>query len=387
VCVGSGDLMKFIAWFSLFWSLPLFALSAELALTVPLETRDLTVPGIRDGRKVWLEMIDGAKSTLDIEQFYITDKKGEALEGVLDAIRRAAHRGVRVRLLTDAKFFKTYPDTILELGSRKNIESRVIDLGPINGVQHSKFFIVDVEDSISGSHNFDWRALTHIHEISLRVKDKAAGQKMERLFEADWNRGVKVGKNTVSTDSLVVGPDVEPDHMMIVASPGSMNPAGIRETLPALDKLFHSAKKTIRIQVMTYGIKDAFGDGTDWKHLQDLMTDAGARGVQVQFLVDDNNLKYSKDDLVFLNRSKNVEVKTVLIPQHSSGPIDYARLIHSKYVTIDGQHNWIGSENWTKGYFMSARNVGFIFQSPQIAKQLEEVFAKLWDSGYASFVH
>lgn len=83
----------------------------ELVESIPIETV-LDNPDIRNTQEVWLQMIDAARGSLDIEQFYISNKVHEPLEPIIQAIERAAQRGVRVRLIVDARFSRTYPETI-----------------------------------------------------------------------------------------------------------------------------------------------------------------------------------------------------------------------------------------------------------------------------------
>lgn len=111
---------------------------------------------IRNAHEVWLEMINGAKKSLDFEEFYISDQKGEPLEDVLGAIVEAGKRGVAVRIIADGNMHKTYPQPVDSLGLDKNISVRIIDFKKLkNGVQHSKYFIVDGEQVYLGSQNFD----------------------------------------------------------------------------------------------------------------------------------------------------------------------------------------------------------------------------------------
>ncbi|MBI3555413.1 MAG: phospholipase, partial [Deltaproteobacteria bacterium] len=130
------------------------AAQIEVVESFPLET-DLGVPGVRQTQEVWLEMFRAAQTQVDIEQFYVSDQAGEALAPVLASIKDAAARGVRVRLLVDSKFFKTYPDSVNELGKLPNVQTRTIDFSETNGVQHAKFFTIDGQQSFVGSQNFD----------------------------------------------------------------------------------------------------------------------------------------------------------------------------------------------------------------------------------------
>jgi len=85
----------------------------ELVESWPLETT-LGNADVRDAKDVWPELVDGAKLRLDFAEFYASDdpKGPSALTPVVEAIERAAKRGVKVRWLADAKMAKTYPELL-----------------------------------------------------------------------------------------------------------------------------------------------------------------------------------------------------------------------------------------------------------------------------------
>lgn len=339
----------------------------ELVQSVPLETT-LAVPGLRDAQEVWLEMINGAKTTLDIEQFYISEQKGEALTPVLDAIKAAGKRGVKVRLLVDSKFFKTYPESVNEIGATPSCEARTVDFG--DAVQHAKFFVVDGEVTFIGSQNFDWRALSHIHEIGIRIEDKGLTSQLLSVFERDWNKG-DFTKPTVASKGT--------KDPLFVSAPQPLNPAGIAYSLPEILSLIKGAKRTVRVEVMEYST-----DKGHWKELDNALRAAAKRGVRVQILVDESNLKKAKADMTALATVENVELKAVTIPQFSGGAIAYARLIHSKFLIADDAKVWIGTENWSESYFTKCRDVGVVTADGEIVKNLSLVFERVWKSDYAA---
>lgn len=370
------------------WS---FALdSIEVVQSVPVETQ-LKVDGVREAQSVWLEMINSAQSQIDIEQFYISNQKGELLEPVLDAIRAAAARGVRVRLLLDSKFFVTYPEPAQGLGKILNIELRIINYSKLGGgVQHAKFFVIDKSQSFVGSQNFDWRALNHIHEIGLKVVDKRVANDLEAIFERDWAEGVpQEGSSTPFTEFSALPPlgDIlsQMTPVTVVASPPQFNPSGISESNSSIVSLLNSAQEFIRIEVMEFTTR-VYDRSGKWVTLDEALRAAAHRGVQVQLMVDISDLKKAKSDLESLASVPHIEVRTVTIPKWSGGNIDYARLIHSKFVDVDGQHAWVGSENWSKGYFFNSRDVGLVVHSPDVGGKLDQIFRQVWNSPYSTRV-
>ena len=380
---------RFVGIFAFFLSI--YAVSAfadtsiEVVQSVPLETT-LAVPGLRQAQAVWIEMIQSAKTTLDLEQFYISDQVGEALAPVLQEIKNAAARGVQVRLLVDSKFYVTYPDSVNDLGSVQNIQTKTIDYSNVGGgVQHAKFFVVDNRLSFVGSQNFDWRALSHIHEVGLKILDSQVAIDLENIFEKDWGLGASSKRDdtiqnrfeqisTFASNIIAVGATVS-----VVASPENQNPSGVPYTGTAITDLMAQAKSTIRIQVMEYV-------AGQWKLLDSAIRAAAARGVHVQLAVDVSDIKKARADLQSLAGVSGVEVKSVTIPQWSGGSIPFARLIHSKYMVIDDQSAWVGSENWSKGYYLNTRDVGLVVHGADTAASLNQIFALVWQSNYTASV-
>jgi phosphatidylserine/phosphatidylglycerophosphate/cardiolipin synthase-like enzyme len=404
--------------------------SLELVQSVPLETT-LAVPGVRQAQQVWIEMIHAAQTTLDLEQFYVSDQAGEALAPVIQEIQAASSRGVRVRLLADKKMDATYPDSIGQIGGFPKAESRLIDFSNLGGIQHAKFFVVDGKQSFVGSQNFDWRALSHIHEIGLRVADAGIAAGLTQVFERDWAAGTRVaggsqfsalplfgrlfddiaapvsmGVSETAADGVsetaaggvsetaaggvsetAAGGVFESVGVSIVASPPAAAVPGIPDSLASIVSLMKRAKSSISIQVMEYTTSIYGENGAHWRSLDDAIRIAAKSGVRVQLCVDVSDVKKAKADLKALAALPNIEVRAVTIPAWSGGPIDYARLIHSKYVVIDGgKEGWVGSENWSQGYFVDTRDVGLMVTDAQVSTQLAQVFDRVWGSAYSAKV-
>ena len=115
----------------------------QLVETRPVETA-LGDPELPATLETWLALIRGARRGLDFEQFYLSTWPGEPTEEVLAELGRAAARGVRVRLLLDARMHRTYPRPADSLAAVQGFEVRLIDFARLaGGVQHAKFFLVD----------------------------------------------------------------------------------------------------------------------------------------------------------------------------------------------------------------------------------------------------
>jgi len=364
----------------------------QLVETRPVESA-LGNPVLPSAHDVWVEMIRGARQTLDIEQFYLSSWPGEPLEDVLDAIGEAAGRGVKVRLILDARMHRTYPQPADSLRGVPGIEVRLLRMGPIaGGVQHAKFFIVDGEDAFLGSQNFDWRALKHIHELGVRVRDARVAGTLREAFEWDWEAAGDQRAGRDSTGARVrAGPPRSTPRAAparILQAPGDtavVRPSySPRKFIPdttlwdrdAIVRLLDSARREVAVQLLTYSVADR-GERDD--ALDAALRRAAARGVKVRLIVSDweaDNPRIA--DLQRLAEIPNVEARLSTVPEWSGGYIPFARVEHCKYAVVDSLSTWVGTSNWEPGYFHGSRNVAVTIRNRAIALDACKVFETSW---------
>ena len=379
----------------IFISFNLFATnSIELVESIPIETT-LDNEDIRNTPEVWLEMINGAKRTLDFGEFYISHKEGEALTPILDAITDAADRGVKVRFVIDGNMYKTYPETANRLNEYKNIDIHVYNLSKLTGgVLHAKYFIVDDKEIFIGSQNMDWRALKHIHELGIRVEDKKLVKFYKELFEIDWS----LSAENANTDALLANIERSDDlkifklrntqYGIMDIIPTASNPKIIYSPKnwdeTQLLKMINSAKKNIRVQLLSYS---PLSHGEYFTILDVALRKAAARGVRVEMILSDWNFYSPRIDYIkSLHAIPNIEIKFSTIPEASEGYIGYARVEHCKYMVVDDKEFWLGTSNWSKSYFHNGRNLGIIVQNNQLSECVSAIFNKSWSSDYCHLV-
>jgi phosphatidylserine/phosphatidylglycerophosphate/cardiolipin synthase-like enzyme len=353
----------------------------ELGESRPLETT-LGNRALPDARAVWLDMIRGAKGSIDLEEFYFSHHPGQSLQEVVDEIGRAAARGVRVRLLLDAGFLKTYPQPAESLSHLPFVMVRAIDYRRLaGGVQHSKFMVVDGQDAWIGSQNLDWRSLTQIHELGIRVRHEALAGAIESVFASDWAAGdttkpFVVGQPTGARFPLRV--EQAKDRSVDVwlgASPRGTTPAGIAWDRDLIVERLENAKTEVSVQVLQYGARTHGGaDST----LHRALLAAVRRGVKVRMVVSDWTLGGSNEPALRDLAAHGVEVKISRVPEWSGGYVPFARVEHCKYMVVDGDWLWIGTSNWEPSYFLDTRNLGLTIHDPVLAKQAGAVFAASW---------
>jgi phosphatidylserine/phosphatidylglycerophosphate/cardiolipin synthase-like enzyme len=358
----------------------------ELVESSPVET-NLGHEDIPDAWEVWPKMIASATRTLDLAEFYVSGQPGSRLDAVVAAVEDAAKRGVVVRLLADAGFAKTYPEILDRLAGEANVTVRRFDVKAcMGGVLHAKYFIVDGVDTYLGSQNFDWRSLTHIHEMGVHLHDAAATATFARIFESDWKLAGGEGSSPAPTSGAAApsfaamgqgaGAVVTP-----VASPKGFLPDPATWELPRLVALIDGAKKSVHVQVLTYGTTSR--DGSAFADLDDAVRRAAARGVEVSVLVSDWDKKKGMVEAVQrLAHVPGVTAKFIDIPPWSGGFVPFARVAHAKYMIVDGARAWVGTSNWEGDYFTRSRNVGVIVEGDAFAQRLEGVFHDAFTGPY-----
>lgn len=141
-----------------------------------------------------LRTLDQARSTILVQhlQFPPTWRDGSGRDwpnAYLEALERAADRGVRVRVLLDGHFIEAdrvgNGETALRLDPHPNIEARLWDG---EGVLHVKGLVVDGRYSVVGSTNWNLNSLAQNRELSVRLDAPEFAELYTTAFDLDWER-------------------------------------------------------------------------------------------------------------------------------------------------------------------------------------------------------
>ncbi|WP_455922145.1 phospholipase D-like domain-containing protein [Pseudomonas putida] len=360
----------------------------ELIHTAPVDTT-LATPDLRSPGPVWMQLFDGARHSIDIEQFYAVDHPGSVMEQVLQHLEAAGKRGVKIRFLLEDKGQKlSDPATLARLRAIPNLSFAVLPYAKLtgNGIIHAKFMVVDGARAFVGSQNFDWRSLEHIHETGLLISDAPMAAQVQAIFDQDWHAEQALSQGQ-PVPLPAAGQPAPRTGNYLVASPARYNPPGVGDSEQELPRLLAEAKKEIRVQLLDYAPLSYGPDNTRpyYPVIDSALRAAAARGVLVKLMVSDWNT--APPELAYLKSLAilpNVQVRIVTLPQASQGFIPYARVIHSKTLEIDGQVAWVGTSNWLGGYLDKSRNLEVVMRNPAMAARIEQLHAQLWDGPYAS---
>ncbi|HEX8613458.1 MAG TPA: phospholipase D-like domain-containing protein [Telluria sp.] len=362
----------------------------ELVQTAPVETT-LVNPDLRSSAAVWTQLFDEARSEIVIGQFYAISKAGTPFDKVVERLAAAGARGVKIRFLLDQKGVGlSDPATLERLRKIPNLDMRVLDYAQLTGtgIIHAKYIAVDKKAAFIGSQNFDWRAFTHIHETGLLITDAAMVAQVQAVFERDWQaQSLLAAKLAVPRAAVVTtAASVAPQAAQLVASPAAYNPPGVADSEVVLPALLADARSEVRIQLLDYAPLGYGPENTRpyYGVIDNAVRAAAARGVKIKLMV--SNWNTDQPGIAYLKSLAllpNVEVRIVTLPVASTGPIPFARVIHSKTMTIDGKLAWVGTSNWAGGYFDKSRNLEVVLRNEKMAQRLGALHEQAWSSSYA----
>ena len=368
---------------------PLALAPFQLVESAPVETT-LNHADIPDAADVWVDLFGRATTSIDISEFYVSNEKGSRLEDVLAALEAAGKRGVKIRFLVDLKFSDKYPDDLTRLSRIPNLELRKIDFGALaGGVQHAKYFVVDRKEAYLGSQNFDWRSLEHIQELGVYFIEPSLVATVLDVFETDWAWAGGAPKDqrvhqATGTFPVQVGEGADALKVTPAMSPTGFLPDEGLYDLPQILALIDGAKTSVRVQLLNYKTLDRTGY---WDPIDHALRAAAARGVKVQLLVADWSQKPGTiETLQSLEVMPNIDAKLMSIPLWSKGFVPFSRVVHAKYLVVDGQRAWLGTSNWGRDYFVQTRGVGMIVDGASFAGALDRFFEGDWSSPYAAAV-
>jgi phosphatidylserine/phosphatidylglycerophosphate/cardiolipin synthase-like enzyme len=360
----------------------------ELVVTLPVDA-GLEAGEVREPIAVWKELIDGAKARLDFGQMYASGEAGEPLGDILNHLAAAGKRGVKIRFMLEEKMLHASDAaTLNRLRAIPNLELRIINYAKVSadGIVHAKYIVADGKRAFVGSQNFDWRSLKHIHETGLLVSEAGIVRQVQSIFNGDWKAWELVQKGKPVPRRL----EMEPKAVVhaegaayVVASPLNYLPEGVGSSEAELPKLIAAAKTEIRIQLLDYA--PLRRNGTYYPVIDTALRAAYARGVKVKLLVSHWNLESPEVNyLKSLAALPGFEVRYAHIPAARTGPVAFARVNHSKFMTIDGKLSWVGTSNWTGGYLDNSRNLEIVVPAPALAARLNEFHSQLWDAPYTA---
>lgn len=127
-----------------------------------------------NSREQLIALIDAAKTRIQIYAQSASDYK------IIGALAKAARRGVKVEILTSAKWREKQSNYLAKAGViLKKSEGYYI---------HAKVFIFDERQAVIGSINLTRNSLDHNRELAVVTDDKIVIKQLSETFGLDWHK-------------------------------------------------------------------------------------------------------------------------------------------------------------------------------------------------------
>ena len=295
-------------------------------------------------RNLFTNILDGAENKIDLSMYQLKD------QGMIDALMRAAKRGIKIRIVTEKNPYQhSYNQDKNNLGGTQQLMQVGV---PIQGLAprflennpkaqaHHKILIVDDTYAIVMSCNWDTPTLANTRDFAMIIsKDKNPKdfQEINHIFESDWHNEPADYKS----ESLIIGPDHQREKFI---------------------NLFSKAKHTIEIYQQSYN------DEKIAKALEEI----SRKGIKIKLLMMPFPFGGKEDG--------NSSFQNRLIEAGGEVRLVTTRYIHAKVVIIDGKMAYIGSCNFYPTSLDFNRELGVITQDSSALKRLKNVFEQDWEN-------
>lgn len=147
-----------------------------------------------------VSLIDGATSAIDVQVllYSVKNRDKSSFTTLDDAIRRAAKRGVKVRLLVShwgANAGSENRRAVESLSEEPNVEVKVLTIPPFSKgdvpfarVSHAKYMLVDGgRFAWIGTSNWEGDYFEKTRNVAIVTEGGALGPRLERVFEDGWS--------------------------------------------------------------------------------------------------------------------------------------------------------------------------------------------------------
>lgn len=277
------------------------------------------------------DFIAGAKTSLDMTMYQLQDTKAQ------DALKAAAKRGVKVRVLLDSDPSGGGSTTMNQAAysdlSTSSVEVRWAWPGTL---WHQKSITRDGTAAAIMTCNLYAPYYPFVRDFVVMTDDRATVAGMDATFDKDWQ----------ATSSPPTS-GVAPSGSDLVWSPGAQTP---------LVDLIDSARPGTTIW--------AEDEQLDSQPIQQALVSAARRGVTVNFL-----MTYSSDWASGLAALSEGGVHVRVYQPNAS------IYIHAKSLTVNDDTAYEGSANFTTAMTDQNRNVGIITNDPGVVRGIRSTIA------------
>ncbi len=285
--------------------------------------------------------LDGAQKSIDIASFEID------LDPVVDALIRAAQRGVQVRVATDSENYEA-PDDPTGVLRRLKDGGVQVSLENAAGYMHNKFYIIDAKVLWTGSWNLTVNDTYRNNNNTMRLTDaKLIANYKKRMDEFMAGRFHGAANKTVPNSTVTETGGVKIENYF--------SPSGGAKQ--AIQKRLEGAQKSIRVMAFS------FTDDDQAKAI----TDKAKKGVKVQGVFEQRNASGSGAEFpTFKNAGLDVLTD------------GNCYVLHHKVYIIDDKTVIFGSYNYSSNADKDNDENLLIVDDPNLAKLFNQEFDRVY---------
>ncbi|CAA9355617.1 MAG: Cardiolipin synthetase [uncultured Chloroflexia bacterium] len=308
--------------------------------------------------------MDGAEHYVHVLYYIIADDDTGRI--VMDAVLRAAKRGVRCRVLYDALGSRRYLGTLV-----KELKAAGVDVCPALPLKlfgeerrrpdlrnHRKIVVVDGKIGYTGSQNLVdpvYKPGVVYEELVARVQGPVAGQ-LDAVFLSDLYSETNVRAPQEETPNGTLAPERCGDAPCQVLPSG---PAFDTDNIAVLftTLLYHAERRAVLIT--PYFIPS--------ESLLRALQNAALRGVEVHLIVSEQG------DQFLVSRAQRSYYEEMLAAGVKIHAVHPPTFIHAKHLSIDDDIAVIGSSNFDVRSFQLNLEIVLLVYSADVVKKQRQI--------------
>lgn len=312
---------------------------------------------INDVGRSLVTLIDKSQETIDMAVYGFHGQ-----DEIINALRRAKARGVKIQGVIDDTTYKFYFDTPKiekEFGLKEDIfvpiavkQQEKSFTREASALMHNKFFVIDNQYVWTGSTNITDSCMTLNANDGVVIDSK----KLASIYTKEFNQMFTEEKFHTLKEPTTNNEKIKLNDKTIISVYFSPKDEAIHNGVLPLIK---QANKTIKIMMFYFTNKKVVAE----------LIDAHNRGVDIQIIVDYEPTaeNYSAIDTL---REVGIPIKV----ENWNGKM------HTKTAVFDDEISVIGSTNWTStAEYVNDENM-LVIENIEIAEQITKEFNRLWKS-------
>lgn len=288
------------------------------------------------GESVITNAITGAKKSVWVEMYLLTDKK------VLTALEDTASRHIDVRVMLEDHPYgggSVSPTETMDKLKASGVQTKTTN--PTFALTHEKGMVIDGTTAYIMTSNFTLAALgasksTLNREYGIIDTNTQDVNNVKEIFTADWNRT----QAQVTSSNLVV------------------SPLNSRNSFISLIK---AAKSSLLIEA------EEMNDPA----VEQALVSQEKAGIKIEVILPKGNT--NNDGIAVIERGNNIQVKE-----------DSHLYMHAKIIVVDQKKAFIGSENISTASLDQNRELGIVVSDTTVLNSLQQTFQTDWTASQAA---